>query len=1329
MTSDKYREGFLEEIQVQSRINHPHLVSVIGVAKANIVCSESPQQYELVPDDRNLMLVAQYCAGGSLRDYLKLIRTKQRPFDEAVCLRIVHEIAMGMAMLHDGKIIHMDLKPGNIFLTENTQAMVGDFGLATEVNVQMGVANTLDSMMTGFVNFKGGTLYYLPPECFTVHKMTKAADVYAYAIILHNVFVTQDEDQTYDAKEILGGEIPTKFNQLLVEKVCGGLRPDLPFRTKVKLTVETQQKVYDLMTRCWSESPKDRPRFEAIAKELRKFREVQSNRTPTPTSGFGFGQNLFSPAALSRAPSPAPAAEAAISPVHHQDTIPLHNSALAALQQDSQAQEPPLKAGLNLPPNRHFISADAKTCSLCGSHKAAKDGVLCPIDAMHFICKACLPVQLTRQEDIFCSTNIMLFNGASPSSPAFMRFDHRIFCTLCASTSLPPRLTTLPLPQLITCLGLEVVQDYFTLERELLFRCGNCNEVRSLDVLQQQNQLMDDIACYNQLERFLTDESTGLSRFQDFVYQLGAFVTDELSLEDFYQSLYTTFFPELKVYSDEQSWQRMDTILHFLAARSEKRCALQLRYYRDRPRIKTSCCCEEPDGASSSVHCFTCQSHGYHEEKCCSEISGSKYPDVVRCVNCAKAIVADGSDAFTCSCGTVFNWMELIERCDGCAAFYASHPENTVYEAALSLCSNGVEETELRQAQAMYKRHPIEIARGLKLWLRRRHAFYPSQFCAVCYDENEDASSDPALSSSSSSLLPSGVKEAMKLWRLENKDKITKCEDQNDFAINSLFPSLISPLSALSLDGKSNDQTLLSIAAYNLLSFDGDQLYNMSSLGREDRKRLKASAQQWKEDHLFQYNQDIAGYEVRQAKRFVSLFKNVPWQRLKPCQGAYLASTVFNVAISDENLRFSDYGLTVERPGSVSCYPAAFADLMADHAFMTVEIVSSNSSTNFFTFGLAMQTEGSSNTITVMAKTNSDGVGRSPDTWGIADDRGKSTETATFAASGFQLGFMPRKLKTGDRITAIVNTQQGWLIITVTNDNSHEEERFEQRFAIPQGSSSMYRWALTLANDFKVKIVTDTMSLRYHDEDGNHIGNAASSKENNKVDVSLNEDQTKMLVSLQHLLRVLYQQRNEASTEDATQLASSIQWLELAKEQILVADSLFELRVEGSKRQAFNGFEGIMPWLEDAVLSISSSSSSGNYSNHSFDEEVIDVRSLTVQGVIEAISWFFSNRGYFLQQQQQIMAQTFALMSGGSQGAPSIAALTLYDYYETANNSKPSEQQRMALAYMRCNSAAMQAWYDREKHQADPFVPNIAGNCRCLPRHTGSSCSVSSQQT
>ncbi|XP_022957882.1 U-box domain-containing protein 35-like isoform X2 [Cucurbita moschata] len=159
---DHKNTQFLRELEILSKIHHPHLLLLLGAC----------------PDKH--CLVYEYMENGSLEDRLyRRGNTPAIPWYERY--RIAWEIASALVFLHSSKpkpIIHRDLKPANILLDRNLVSKIGDVGLSTVLNS--------DPLMSTAFKDSGlvGTLCYIDPEYQRTGLISPKSDVYAFGMVI-----------------------------------------------------------------------------------------------------------------------------------------------------------------------------------------------------------------------------------------------------------------------------------------------------------------------------------------------------------------------------------------------------------------------------------------------------------------------------------------------------------------------------------------------------------------------------------------------------------------------------------------------------------------------------------------------------------------------------------------------------------------------------------------------------------------------------------------------------------------------------------------------------------------------------------------------------------------------------------------------------------------------------------------------------------------------------------------------------------------------------------------------------------------------------------------
>ncbi|KAM0878662.1 hypothetical protein ACQ4PT_034736 [Festuca glaucescens] len=152
---------FQQEVVVLSRIEHPHIVRLIGV------CQES------------CALVYEHLPNGTLKDGL----SKGLPWRDRI--RVLAEQRSALAHLHSSRpyaIIHADLKLANILLDARNVSRLGDFGTARVVHMK-----PLDEDTVCRRTNPMGTIGYMDPVFLMTGELTTESDVYAFGVVILQV--------------------------------------------------------------------------------------------------------------------------------------------------------------------------------------------------------------------------------------------------------------------------------------------------------------------------------------------------------------------------------------------------------------------------------------------------------------------------------------------------------------------------------------------------------------------------------------------------------------------------------------------------------------------------------------------------------------------------------------------------------------------------------------------------------------------------------------------------------------------------------------------------------------------------------------------------------------------------------------------------------------------------------------------------------------------------------------------------------------------------------------------------------------------------------------
>ena len=237
------KDDFVKEIEIHALLgNHNNIVYLHGY------CLEPPT------------LVMEYVQLGSLNFLLHYCTDKEieiKMTDGRIKKRILIGIAQGMVQLHATRIIHGDLKPQNILITDDYTAKIADFGLArlrakTSTSVS---SKVLDGSGEGGAR---GTAAYMAPELLDGGKRTnEKTDVYSFGVLMNEL--VQETEPFYECYDEFHGKGP--YAAAMHAKA--GHRP--------AVASKTPKAVESLIKVCWASDHTKRPPFDAIAKTLRSL--------------------------------------------------------------------------------------------------------------------------------------------------------------------------------------------------------------------------------------------------------------------------------------------------------------------------------------------------------------------------------------------------------------------------------------------------------------------------------------------------------------------------------------------------------------------------------------------------------------------------------------------------------------------------------------------------------------------------------------------------------------------------------------------------------------------------------------------------------------------------------------------------------------------------------------------------------------------------------------------------------------------------------------------------------------------------------------------------
>ncbi|RPH35324.1 MAG: serine/threonine protein kinase, partial [Planctomycetota bacterium] len=215
---------FLAEARMAGNISHDNVLSI----------------YDFGEDERGRpFMVMEFLRGEDLRHAIR----DQHTGGVREKLNIALQVARALEYVHSQRIVHRDIKPENIHVTGAGLVKLMDFGIAKTEGLGMTRA--------GYVL---GTPYYMSPEQVTGQAVTEQVDVYAFGVLLFELFT--------GTKPINGDTVERIFYSILNE----------PLNLEPLREAGAPEAISKLVAHCTAKSPAERPQgFAQVCTELERI--------------------------------------------------------------------------------------------------------------------------------------------------------------------------------------------------------------------------------------------------------------------------------------------------------------------------------------------------------------------------------------------------------------------------------------------------------------------------------------------------------------------------------------------------------------------------------------------------------------------------------------------------------------------------------------------------------------------------------------------------------------------------------------------------------------------------------------------------------------------------------------------------------------------------------------------------------------------------------------------------------------------------------------------------------------------------------------------------
>ncbi len=191
-TLNKYESSLRRETEIMKNLNHPHIVKL----------------FETIIDEKteNVYLVMEYFERGDFSSFLR-----KRPLREKYAVKYLKQIAEGIKYLLEHKILHRDLKPQNILVSQTGTLKITDFGFARYFDNDMLIQTICGSPM------------YMAPEIMKNKKYDYKSDLWSIGVIFYEMLIGRPPFKAKNIYELIrvieneNIEIPSKF---ILSKDC-----------------------------------------------------------------------------------------------------------------------------------------------------------------------------------------------------------------------------------------------------------------------------------------------------------------------------------------------------------------------------------------------------------------------------------------------------------------------------------------------------------------------------------------------------------------------------------------------------------------------------------------------------------------------------------------------------------------------------------------------------------------------------------------------------------------------------------------------------------------------------------------------------------------------------------------------------------------------------------------------------------------------------------------------------------------------------------------------------------------------------------------------------
>lgn len=196
---EKFRQKFIKEARTIASFDNRNIIRI----------------HDIFEDNGTAYYVMEYLEGKSL----KTLVDERGPLTENIALQYIREVADALSAVHSSKMLHLDLKPANIMLNKNGEAVLIDFGISKHYDEDGSQTSS------GLIGLSDG---YAPLEQYKkggISSFSPATDIYALGATLYKLLTGKTPPHATDVNDDGLSELPVSISLPVRKAIEAAMQP------------------------------------------------------------------------------------------------------------------------------------------------------------------------------------------------------------------------------------------------------------------------------------------------------------------------------------------------------------------------------------------------------------------------------------------------------------------------------------------------------------------------------------------------------------------------------------------------------------------------------------------------------------------------------------------------------------------------------------------------------------------------------------------------------------------------------------------------------------------------------------------------------------------------------------------------------------------------------------------------------------------------------------------------------------------------------------------------------------------------------------------------